>query len=382
MTGYDVIVVGAGSIGLPTTYYLAAAGLSVATFDGAASPGRGENRAAIGGIRATHSEPAKALLCRESLAEFSTWHERTGDDIEWRRGGYLFVAYEASDERALRSIVATQQGMGLDIAFVSPEKVAELVPGIDAVGLRGGTYAPGDGSASPLAAAHSFAAAAFRRGARIHFGETVTGIEVAGGRVHGVVTTKGRYGANIVINAAGAAARSVGAQVGLDLPVTPDSHEAGITEPVAPFLAPMLVDLRRDERSKNVYFYQNRLGQLVFCVTPDPPAVGTDRRSTSEFLPLAASRLVALVPRLSHLKVRRTWRGLYPSTPDGSPLLGWAGPTGHLAAVGMCGQGFMLGPGIGRLIARMVTGATTALDDDILHELRIERSFATAELLA
>ena len=57
--------------------------------------------------------------------------------------------------------------------------------------------------------------------------------------------------------------------------------------------------------------------------------------------------MVDLVPRLRHLKVRRTWRGLYPMTPDGFPIVGKERElAGYYHAVGMCGQGYMLGPGI------------------------------------
>jgi sarcosine oxidase, subunit beta len=68
-------------------------------------------------------------------------------------------------------------------------------------------------------------------------------------------------------------------------------------------------------------------------------------------------------------------------TPDGSPLIGWCGPEGHLVAAGMCGQGFMLGPGVGRCLARLVTGAPTNEDDRVLAELRPDRAFGGAELL-
>ena len=106
------------------------------------------------------------------------------------------------------------------------------------------------------------------------------------------------------------------------MPVIPDSHEGAITEPVQPFFTTMVVDLRPAPGSKNYYFYQNQHGQVVFCITPDPPIVGMDMRETSVFLPQVCSRMVRLLPRLKNLRVRRVWRGLYPMTPDGSPIVG------------------------------------------------------------
>ena len=65
--------------------------------------------------------------------------------------------------------------------------------------------------------------------------------------------------------------------------------------------------------------------------------------------------------------MRRTWRGLYPMTPDGSPIVGWSRDLeGYALAVGMCGQGFMLGPGVGALVSRLVRKQLCAADDETL----------------
>ena len=85
---YDAVVVGAGSVGMPTAMYLAEKGLKVLCVDQFASAGQGSNKAAIGGLRATHSSPAKIRLCLDSLKTFASWKEAHGFDIEWRRGGY------------------------------------------------------------------------------------------------------------------------------------------------------------------------------------------------------------------------------------------------------------------------------------------------------
>jgi sarcosine oxidase, subunit beta len=203
-----------------------------------------------------------------------------------------------------------------------------------------------------------------------------------GERVAGVRTDRERYASPVVINAAGAAGSAVARLAEESVAVLPELHEAGITEPVAPFLRPLVVDVRPGPGSANVYCYQNPHGQVIFCLTPDPPVHGTDLASTSDFLPLVAERLLRLMPRLQHLRVRRTWRGVYPMTPDGSPLLGWSGRLeGLLHAVGMCGQGLMLGPGIGALITRMVQGRLEAGDDEVLGAWSLTRAFEGQEVL-
>jgi sarcosine oxidase subunit beta len=144
----------------------------------------------------------------------------------------------------------------------------------------------------------------------------------------------------------------------------------------------MVVDIRPAEGSKNYYFYQHAPGPVIFCITPDPPIVGTDRRETSLFLPMIARRMVGLMPKLANAKVRRTWRGLYPMTPDGFPIVGRAQELeGYIHAVGMCGQGYMLGPGLGVLLAHVVAGTLSAEDEEILEELSPYREFGSEERL-
>ena len=97
---------------------------------------------------------------------------------------------------------------------------------------------------------------------------------------------------------------------------------------------------------------------------------------------MIATRMVGLMPKLANVKVRRTWRGLYPMTPDGSPILGWSQQVeGYVHAEGMCGQGFMLGPGVGATLSRMIRGAETETDKMILRELAANREFGGEEAL-
>lgn len=379
---YDVILIGAGSIGTPAAYYLAKAGLSTLVLDGGASVGQGSNKRAIGGIRATHSDPAKIRLCLRSLEIFSTWNAEFGDDIEWVKGGYAFVAYNEGQEKTLKDLLIVQKSFGLNIEWLDPQAFMEIVPGLNPENLRGGTFSADDGNASPLLAIHAYYEHACRLGVDFHFNEPVISTLLNNGQVTGVQTPQGSYSAGIVINAAGAQARQVASQVGLDVPVYPDSHEAAITEPVARFLYPMVVDTRPAPGSANYYFYQHVTGQIVFCITPSPNIWGENVEETSSFLPLIAPRLLNVMPGLMNLRVRRTWRGLYPMTPDGFPLVGWSRELkGYLLTVGMCGQGFMLGPGVGELLARMAIDRVTESDQEILTILSPYRPFREKEKL-
>lgn len=379
---YDVVIIGAGSVGTPLAMALAERKLKTLVVEKEASPGQGQNKCAIGGVRATHSDGSKIKACLRSIEIFSTWKEKHGDEIGWVRGGYLFPVYTEKDEAVLKELLKVQRGFGLGIDWAGPEKVRALVPGIAEKDLRGGTWAPGDGSASPLQSVNAFYRRALELGAEFHFREQVEKILLEKGAVKGVRTAGGSYTAKWVVNAAGAEAADVSELAGVKVPVKPDCHEAGVTEPAERFFEPMVVDIRPGEKSKNYYFYQNHEGPIVFCLTPQPPVWGRDKRSTSEFLPEVSRRMISLMPNLANLKVRRTWRGLYPMTPDGFPVVDFpAALKGYVLAVGMCGQGFMLGPGLGEAVAAHIAGNPSAEDREILAGFKLERSFTGQEKL-
>ncbi len=378
----DVIIVGAGSVGVPTAMALGELGIKTRVIDMHPSPGQGENKHAIGGIRATHSDPGKILTCQRSLAIFATWEKRHGDDIEWLKGGYAFPVYRKSDETMLKKLLPVQKKYTLNINYLKSKELQQVIPGINPRGLRGGTFSPDDGSISPLLTVNAFCRRAVDLGVAFHYKERVRNIQIEDGRVSGVETDQTRYAAPIVVDAAGPFSTELGRTVGIDIPVVPDSHEGAITEPVRPFFKCMVVDIRPGPGSKNFYFYQNLHGQVIFCITPDPPIIGTDKGETSAFLPQVSARIVHLFPRLKNLRVRRTWRGLYPMTPDGSPIVGWNRQVkGLLHATGMCGQGLMLGPGTGELVARMIADQTTDDDQMVLEEFAPHRKFVGEEAL-
>lgn len=376
---YDVIVIGAGSVGVPTMLNLSKNKKKALCIDSYPSQGQENNKRAIGGVRATHSDYGKIKLCQRSIEIFSTWEKVYGDDIGWISNGYSFPAYTEEIEKSLKDLLIIQKKFGLNINWVSPEEYNKLVPGINIQGLRGSTYSPEDGSCSPLLSNNAMYFKSLEFGAEYKFKETVQNIKYADSQFE-ITTDKNKYFAKFLINAAGNNAKQISNMAGFDCPVTPDSHEAAITDPVKRFFGPMVIDLRPRKGSKNFYFYQNNEGQVVFCITPDPPIYGTDSDTTSEFLPLCVSRMLEIFPKLKNLKVRRQWRGQYPMTPDGFPIIGSLKENPNfIQAVGMCGQGFMLGPGLGELLVRIIDNTLTESDLEILKSFDPYRNFTGME---
>nr|HRD18910.1 FAD-dependent oxidoreductase [Candidatus Neomarinimicrobiota bacterium] len=138
METYDVVIIGAGSIGTPLSYYLTRSGLRVIVLEQLASVGRGQNRAAIGGIRATHSDSAKAKVCRRTIEIISNFVTEFGSEVDWLAGGYLYPIYDDKNEAEFKKLIQFQKSIGLKVDWINPDEIAKLVPGINSENLRGG----------------------------------------------------------------------------------------------------------------------------------------------------------------------------------------------------------------------------------------------------
>lgn len=382
MNNYDVIIIGAGSIGVPLALHLGKAKQKVLVLDKNPSPGQGQNKSAIGGIRATHSQISKIKICLKSLELFSLWEEENGDDIEWFEGGYTYPVYTEKDEKTLKNLLTIQKKHNLNIDWKDAGEIREIIPGISPYGLKGGTFSPNDGSASPMLSIYYMYKKSLEYRVDYKFRETVNKFMIKNNKINGIKTDKGTYYSTIVINAAGAFGKEVAQLANVSVPVEPESHEAGITEAYQHFLNPMVVDIRPEIGSENCYFYQHKTGQIIFCLTPEPNYPGHNRESTSSLLPLISQRLINILPRLKNARVRRIWRGLYPMTPDGFPIVGKVDYLdGYINAVGMCGQGFMLGPGLGYYLTKYILDILPEEDFDIFDELTLYRPFKGSEAL-
>jgi sarcosine oxidase, subunit beta len=357
--GYRTVVIGAGIVGLYTAYHLlrAGAGPILVVDRGFLSSGASGRNG--GGVRQQWETPATVRLARESVAAYRRFPRDFGYNLWFRQSGYLFLAENDRDLERLRAVHDTVRAEGLPSEIVGPERVARLVPGIAPGAAVGGTYLASDGVLYPFPALWGLYEAIRALGGEIALGTEVASIDVARGRVASVTTSSGRIATTTVVNAAGGWSGDVTRRAGLDAPNVPTRHEILATEPLKPFLDPMVV-----RPSDGLYFSQSMRGEIVGGLTlSHPPGTGAGMPSTPKFLTAMASALVRLVPRLAGVGVLRAWSGFYDDSPDGLPLIG-EDPrcAGLVHANGFGGHGFMLAPAATARVARAVLGEPVDLD--------------------
>ena len=159
---------------------------------------------------------------------------------------------------------------------------------------------------------------------------------------------------NKIVNAAGAWSPEIARLVGVELPNKPHRHEICSTEPLKPWLKPLVADL-----GSGLYFSQSTRGEIVGGLSQERVPEGLDQNSSHAFLGLYARALVATCPLLGKVKVLRQWAGCYDLTPDSNPIVGGVDEIEHFyQASGFMGAGFMMAPVIGKLIAEHIAQQT------------------------
>lgn len=370
----DIIVIGGGIIGLSAAYHLSKRKARVLVLE-KSFPASGSTGRCIGGIRLQFSTEASIRLMQESMSQFKNMQEEFGFSVEFQQGGYLFLAHSEDKLAAFRKVSEIQRRLGVNVNLLSVEECKKLVPSLRTEGLLGGVYGPDDGQAYPFKVLKGYLEGIRRNGSQVRLFTEVTEILQDGGRVLGVKTQSGEtITAAAVLNAAGPQAAEMGRLAGLTVRVAPERHEAFITDRLAPFLAPMLVDYRPD----GCYFQQMATGQVIGCYSPVPNVPGTDTQATVEFIGEMARRAVRLVPELEKAHIIRHWAGSYENTPDLSPIIDKTSLEGFFLACGMSGHGFMFGPAAGKFISQIIMDGQYPYD---WSEFKLDRDYARLELM-
>jgi sarcosine oxidase, subunit beta len=348
----EIVIVGGGVIGLSIAYSLAKRGLTDVVVVERGYLAEGASGRNGGGVRQQWSTELNIRLMQESVELCRRFAVDLGVNVWFRQGGYLFLARSTAEVARLEKNIAIQNKCGVATRMLEPRQALAIVPEIDLTGIVGAAYNPTDGILFPWPFLWGYARQAAALGVRIFTQTPVSGLEPrpAGGYV--VHTTRGPVQARRVINATGAWSPKLAEMIGVEVPTFPIRHEICSSEPLKPFLRPMVSEL-----SSGLYCSQSMRGEIVGGVTIPGHASTYNMGSTLEFLATYARRLVRLMPILGDIKILRQWAGPYDQSPDGNPVLGAApGHPDFFLACGFVGHGFMMAPIIGKLYGEWLTG--------------------------
>ena len=371
-----VVVVGAGIMGLSTAWHLARRGLTdVLVVDRGYLCGGASGRNG-GGVRAQFSTETNIRLMQESIAICREFAAEMKINVWFRQGGYLFLARSEARAKALEASVALQNRCGLPTRLLEPWEAKRIVPELSIEGVTRASFNAEDGVVFPWPFVWGYAKAAQDLGVEVATFTEVTAIEQRNGRVVGVKLRPMRLAevtrnepvlpagdefyveCDELVVCAGAWSPSVARLAGVELPNKPHRHEICSTEPLKPWLGPLVADL-----TDGLYFSQSMRGEIVGGVSVDPVPDGIDQRSSQAFLATYSRSLVRAIPRLAKVKVLRQWAGCYDLTPDQNPIVGRVREPENLTlACGFMGHGFMMAPVMGKRIAEhVVTGEVSPL---------------------
>ncbi len=362
----DVVVIGAGIMGLSIAYHLARLGIrNVTVIDKSYLCGGASGRNG-GGIRAQWSSEANVRLMQESIRMCQDFANEFKINVWLRQGGYLFLARTEERRRALEASCKLQRECGLSTRMLTPREAQKIVPELSTDGIVAASFNPDDGVVFPWPFVWGFAQAATKLGVELATFTEVCGIDRQGTTIQGVRVRQVPPGkdanasevftirTNKVVNAAGAWSPELAKMVGVELPNKPHRHEICSTEPLKPWLKPLVADL-----ANGLYFSQSTRGEIVGGIGQERVPEGLDQNSSFSFLGLYARALVKTVPVLGKVKVLRQWSGCYDITPDANPIVGGVDEVEHFyQASGFMGHGFMMAPVMGKLIAEHIDSAT------------------------
>lgn len=373
----DVIVLGGGLMGSAATYFLARRGLRVTLIE-RNRVGSGATVASFGNIRRSGRYLPQLPLANRSLELWAKAAEMLGRDVEFRATGHLRLVFSQKALADMRSFAKDARLWGLDLDELTPAEIRTRFPGLGPTAI-GASYSPKDGSGNPRLIAPAFADAARRLGAEIveeanvsEIRKTLSGFEVD--------TSKGSYGTQYLLNAAGVWGAAIAKQFGEPVPITARGPQMGVTEPLPHRIIPVVGVWGHDHGGG--YLRQVERGNIVFGGGAERTDVCIDTGhafADPARLPGQLRSLLPILPALANVSVIRTWSGCEGYVEDGLPVMGASSTMpGLFHAFGFSGHGFQLGPGVGDVMAEIIH---TGKSDVPLHDFRPGRFRAVKQSL-
>lgn len=357
-SSYDVVIIGAGGHGLAAAYYLARDhGITnVAVLEkgyiGGGNTGRNTTI-----IRSNYLTPEGVKFYDESV---HLWQDLSQDfdlNLFYANRGHFTLAHTDSAMRTMRWRAEVNKHYGVDSEVVGPEFVKRAAPMID---LSCGGHAPILGAlyhapgsvARHDAVAWGYARGADMRGVEIHQQTEVLGIDVQGGKVRGVKTSRGYISTGKVLCAVAGFTPRILDMVDIKTPIYIHPLQAMVSEPIKAWLNPILVS-----GSLHIYVSQSSRGELVMGASLDPYEVQSTR-STLDFVEGLSSHMLDMFPFLSNVKVMRQWAGMADMTPDFAPIMGKTPIEGFYLDSGWGTWGFKATPVCGKTMSYTIATDT------------------------
>jgi glycine/D-amino acid oxidase-like deaminating enzyme len=362
----DVVVIGAGALGLSTALHCALAGRSVVVAERGTAGSQASGRAA-GLFKSVQADELRTRLARRSIARAASFGDWAGVPLDVARSGSLLIARTARHREYLARELAQSRGWGADVREADPAQVAERVSLYRAAGEEFALWCPEDiYIAEPAALIEAYLAACRLHGVEVAENEPVTGIAVTGGRVTGVQTNGRAIAAPVVVDAAGGWVRQVAELAGAPVPLAPVRHQLIITgpEPGIDAADPIVrvVDAAVYLRPSHggLMFGGFETDPLPFDPRQQPPSFTTDDLPLDlAVLRKLAAQVSAEVPAAGTAPVAEHRGGLFTMSPDGRFVTGPVpGLPGLWVASGCNGSGFSSSPALGEALAAWIaTGA-------------------------
>ena len=370
---YDLVVVGAGTIGLSCAWRCAQAGMSVLVVERDA-PGAGASGVAAGMLapvtEAAFGEQALLALNLDARAQWPAFaaelEEATALPTGYADSGALVVAADRDDAEELRRLHAFQIGLGLDAEWLAPSAARRREPALSPR-IGGAIHAPQDGQVDPAAVVRALCAALAGAGGELRTGLEVTGIDTVGGRVGGVevVPVDGDPDPDQLRVAGLDDRESIPAKAVLVAAGAWSAEGALATEASAPPVRPVkgqLLELRVRRghrpparhivRSPRCYLVTRPDGRVVLGATQEEQ--GFDTAVTADGVHRLLEAAWEVLPDAGELELVAAHAGLRPGTPDNSPVVGAGEIEGLLWATGHHRNGVMLAPSTARAIAALL----------------------------